>query len=99
MEAAGYIDVTEHNYKIPLSAWPKDPRMKKVGEWYGQNWQQGLPGFSYMLFGREGCGWSREEIEQMMVEVKKALKQKSVHAYMFYHVVCGRRAAPGEAVR
>ena len=96
MEAAGYVDVAEQRYKIPVSAWPRDPRMKKVGEWYGQNWVQGLPGFSYMLFGKEGYGWTREEIELMMVDVRKAMKQKSVHAYMFYHVVCGRRPAPGE---
>jgi metalloendopeptidase OMA1, mitochondrial len=96
METSGYVDVTEHRFKIPLSSWPKDPRMKKIGEWYGQNWLHGLPGFSYKLYGPEGLGWNRNEIELMLVEVRKALKQRSVHAYMFYHVICGRRPAQGE---
>lgn len=96
METSGFVDVREHRYKIPISGWPKDPRMKKIGDWNGMNWFHGLPGFSYKLFGPEGLGWSRNEIELMMVDVRKALKQKSVHAYMFYHVICGRRPSKGE---
>ena len=91
MEASGYEDVVEQRFKIPISGWPKDPRMKKIGEWYGGNWFDGLSAFSYKPFGPEGLGWNRNEIELMMVDVRKAMKQKSVHAYMFYHVVCGRR--------
>ena len=92
MQNSGYEDVVEQRFKIPISGWPKDPRMKKIGEWYGANWFHGLPGFSYKPFGPEGLGWNRNEIELMMVDVRKAIKQKSVHAYMFYHVVCGRRS-------
>ncbi len=90
MQASGYEDVYEQLFKIPISGWPKDAKMKKIGECYGANWFHGLPGYSYKLFGPEGHGWSRDEVELMMVDVRKALKQRSVHAYVFYHVVCGR---------
>jgi ubiquinone/menaquinone biosynthesis C-methylase UbiE len=96
MTNAGYVDVVEHRFKLPLSGWPKDPKMKKVGEWNNQNWLHGLPGFSYKLFGSDGLGWSRNEVEAMMVDVRKALTQKSVHAYMFYYVVMGRMPAENE---
>lgn len=97
METCGFEDVTEIRYKVPLSGWTKGARMKNIGNAVSENWLDGLPGFSYKLFGPAGLEWSRDEIELMMVEVRKALKQKTVHAYMMYHVVYGRRPAASEA--
>jgi metalloendopeptidase OMA1, mitochondrial len=99
MDMCGYEDVTEMRYKIPLSKWPKDARMKKIGGGMCEIWLEGLPGFTYKLYGSEGLQWTRDEIEIMMVGVRKALMDKSVHAYMMYHVVYGRCPAPSEKPR
>lgn len=28
---AGFVDVVEHRFKMPLGPWPKDPNLKRVG--------------------------------------------------------------------
>ena len=33
MEETGYLDVVEVIYQWPVNKWPKDKRMKEIGEW------------------------------------------------------------------
>lgn len=99
MEQAGYVDIHEHLSKIPLGPWPKSKRLKEIGGWWLANWVSGLPGFTYKLFGTDGLGWSREEIEVMLADVRKAALRKDVHAYHRYYVVSGRRPSSEEENR
>lgn len=96
MEECGYVDVSQLIFKLPLGPWPKNQKLKDIGGQYGQNWVEGLPGFSYKLFGDAGLGWSRDEIELGLVEVRKSLAMKEVHAYIRYYVVFGRRPSEQE---
>ncbi|KAK4948089.1 hypothetical protein LTR10_013143 [Elasticomyces elasticus] len=96
MEEAGYVDIHEHVCKIPLGPWPKDKRLKMIGGWWMNNWISGLPGFTYKLFGPYGLQWTREEIEVMLAEVRKAATMKEVHSYQKYYVVYGRRPSKEE---
>lgn len=59
---AGFVDVQEKVYKLPLNAWPRDPEMKMLGRWWQENFLLGLQGFSLAYFSRE-FGWSKTEIE------------------------------------
>ena len=95
----GYTDVQELIYKIPLGPWPRDRKLKWIGSQYGKNWVDGLPGFSYKLFGSDGLGWTRDEIEVEMVGVRRGMGERRVHAYMRYFVVMGRRPTGGEEGR
>jgi metalloendopeptidase OMA1, mitochondrial len=87
----GFVEIGKSTSKIPLGTWPKDKKLKDIGRRYAENWQAGLSGFSYKLLGADGLGWSRNEIELNLVEVRKSLMMKEVHAYLVYHVVYGRR--------
>lgn len=91
MEHAGYVDVHEHVCKIPMGAWPRDKTLKQIGQWWQRNWISGLAAFSYKLFGDDGLGWSRDEIELELAAVRSALVQKEVHSYQRYYIVYGRR--------
>jgi metalloendopeptidase OMA1, mitochondrial len=95
----GYEDVSTMLYKIPLGPWPKDRRLKDVGIRFVQNLIDGLPGFSYKLLGPEGLGWNRDEIEMMLLEVRRSLAMRDVHAYMRYYIVFGRRPTQREESR
>lgn len=33
MIAAGYIDVKEHKFKLPVGPWSSDKKMKEIGSW------------------------------------------------------------------
>ncbi len=111
----------ERIFKLPLNNWPREKRLKGLGEaWQGEpsslllylsslirhpqianrqpeNMQQGLGGFSAKLF-MQSLNWSREETEVYLVNVRKALADRNVHAYQKVYVVWGRKPFPGEVV-
>lgn len=59
---AGYVDVHERIFKLPVNTWPRDPKMKNVGMLWQQNILVGLQGFSLAYFSRM-LGWTKDEIE------------------------------------
>lgn len=59
---AGFVDVHEKVYKIPLNGWPRGHRLKRVGEMWHHSMRDGLSGFSYALFNR-WLGMTTEQIE------------------------------------
>jgi hypothetical protein len=62
MLEAGFVDVHETVFKIPLNGWPKEVRLKHVGMMWQRNLLEGLSGFSLGMFNRF-LGKSVEEIE------------------------------------
>jgi hypothetical protein len=56
----------------------------------------GLAGWAYKIFGDRGLGWTRERIEIFLVDVRKSVKNRYVHAYTNVHVVYGRRPTEEE---
>ena len=99
LQEAGYVDLQQMVYKVPLSGWPRDATLKWVGRHYRDNWVEGLAGFSYKLYGLDGLNWSRDEVEVRLAEVRKALMDSSVHAYLHYWVVYGRKPNEREEKR
>lgn len=96
MLEAGYTDVHERVDKIPMNPWPKNPFLKGIGRLWEANWLEGLSGFSYRLFGPDGLGWTQNEIEVFLVDVRKCIKDRNVHAYQKMYVVYGRRPSKEE---
>ncbi|KAF3480400.1 uncharacterized protein GIQ15_05747 [Arthroderma uncinatum] len=91
MKEAGFVDVQERITKVPLNPWPKDPHLKRLGAWSERNWLDGLAAFSYAPFGSRGLGWTQEEIEVFLVDVRKSIQDRKVHTYQQFHVVTGRK--------
>ena len=91
MREAGFVDVEERVIKIPINPWPRDQKFKQIGAWNAQNWLEGLQGFSYAFFGPRGLGWTQEQIEVFLVDVRKSIQDRRVHAYNHFHTVVGRK--------
>ncbi|KAI9846906.1 MAG: hypothetical protein M1837_003518 [Sclerophora amabilis] len=97
-EQAGFVDVHEVMFKIPMNPWPKDPTYKNLGRvrryiliFHEQctkllfqiselNWLQGIQAMCLAWFHRVH-GWTKDEIEVYLVNVRKAVQDRSVHAY------------------
>lgn len=92
-EAAGFVDVQEKVYKLPINSWPRDPRLKKIGEMWQLNMQNGLQAFSYGYMHRV-LGRSKEEIEVSLVNVRKDIVNPQIHAHNRFYVVWGRKPQP-----
>lgn len=79
-EEAGFVDVREEIFKLPVNSWPKDPQFKMIGKFHERSLLDGLQGFSLAYFSRV-LGWTKEEIEVYLVKVRQAIADRSVHAY------------------
>ncbi|KAK7443418.1 UMTA protein [Colletotrichum acutatum] len=96
LEAVGYVDIVEKRYSIPIGAWPKDPKLKEVGECNLLYNDQSLEGFALFLL-KEIMGWEYAEIIVFVAEMRKALRDPKLQAYFHLltagssHVVYARK--------
>jgi hypothetical protein len=80
MREAGFVNVTTVVYKWPTNQWPKDKKLKLMGLWNNYNVLQGLQGFTIGLFTRV-LGWTPEQTNVLLVDVRKDLQNRHIHAY------------------
>jgi len=77
---AGFVNIVERHFKWPINTWPKDSQHKLCGAWSHENFLEGVQAVSLMLFTGV-LGWSKEEIEVLLVDVRKDSKNRQIHAY------------------
>lgn len=94
LAAAGFEDVSVRQIKVPIGAWPKDAFLRNLGLCWQANIAEGLQGITLRPLGR-GLGWETERIEVFLAEVRRALADRTVHAYMNLFVFCGQKPVGG----
>ncbi|RSL54844.1 hypothetical protein CEP54_009691 [Fusarium duplospermum] len=87
---AGFVNVVETPYKWPMNTWPKDKKTKELGAWGNVNLVGGAQGLSLALFTKV-LGWSPEELEVFLIDVRKDLCDKKLHGYWRVNVVYGQK--------
>lgn len=80
LEKAGYTDIKLIVSYWPMNTWPKNKKMKEIGRWQCSNFTNGASGISMALFTRL-LGWSAEEVEVFLIDVKREMKDTSIHVY------------------
>ncbi|ROT35342.1 S-adenosyl-L-methionine-dependent methyltransferase [Sodiomyces alkalinus F11] len=93
-EEAGFENVTEKVFRMPIGPWAKNPDLKQVGHINLVQVLQGLEAFSLRLF----CdveGWDEAEVTVLLANVRKELQSGAFHAQIKLHVVYGQK--PGTA--
>ncbi|KAF3386801.1 Secondary metabolism regulator LAE1 [Penicillium rolfsii] len=93
IEAAGFVDVHERLYKVPMGPWAKDKLLKEIGLLNLQHWTAGLEGYAMWLLTKFGAPtpWTKEEVELYLVNVRKELKDSRIHAYGYARRVWARK--------
>ncbi|KAL1998704.1 hypothetical protein VTN02DRAFT_5711 [Thermoascus thermophilus] len=66
---AGFVDVQDVVFKLPLGPWPDDPKMKEIGRLRGLAMNQGVEGYSLALYSRY-LGWSADEVRVLLAKVR-----------------------------
>ncbi|PWY70970.1 hypothetical protein BO70DRAFT_389714 [Aspergillus heteromorphus CBS 117.55] len=84
MRDVGFVDVQERVVKVPVNPWPGDSHLKMIGSWSETNIMEAVAGWSYKPLSI--LGWSKPEIEVFLVDVRKSVQNREVHAYLNYHV-------------
>jgi len=77
---AGFEEVVEERFPGPIGTWPKDKDDKLVGLYWTANMVDGINGMSNVTL-RKGLGMSIEDMELLLVEVRRDLKDRKIHAY------------------
>jgi Methyltransferase domain len=77
---AGFEEVVERIYYWPSNPWPKGKKNKMLGLWTMTNTLDAVNAISMAMMTRV-LGMSPEEVELMCVDVRKDIKDKSIHAY------------------
>lgn len=49
MIAAGFVDVVERRFTVPIGPWAKDPHLKELGRYNRLYWEEGIQGWTIML--------------------------------------------------
>ena len=81
MRAVGFINVTVKRYRMPVGPWAKDKRLRQSGLFNMVGMVEGLSGLSQRTFTR-GLGWTVEEMEVLLMEVRNEWKNKKIHSYL-----------------
>lgn len=89
---AGFINVEERIWKIPIGTWARDPKLKTMGAYNRAVISDALQGVAMGPYTR-GLGWSPAEVEVFLVNVRKSLANSSIHAYYTFHAVYGQKPA------
>lgn len=89
MEEAGFVDIEEFEFKLPVGGWPKDPKMKELGQYAHLVLEADTEG--YVLFIANTIGWTREEIQVYIAHLRREVRSGKVHAYYRQKVVWGRK--------
>lgn len=77
---AGFEDVQEHRYILPIGGWSSDPRFKEIGRYNSLYWEQGMEGWCMFLLTRY-LGWRYEEVIVYVAQMRNMLRSRAVHAY------------------
>lgn len=80
MEEAGFVDVEERIFRLPMNTWPKDPALKEAGRFQCLQYLEAVSPYALGLLV-EVLGWTREETEVFLVGVRDNIKDRSIHAY------------------
>jgi hypothetical protein len=90
LRAGGFQDVVERVHKCPVGPYPSDRREKRAGQFLRRAIMDGLAGVAKRPL-INGLGWTSVQVEVFLVEVRRAVMDEGVHAYIPFHVVYARK--------
>ncbi|KAF4958164.1 hypothetical protein FSARC_11081 [Fusarium sarcochroum] len=90
MSKAGFVDVQQQVFKLPIGAWPRDPRLKELGKYQVIQELKLVDSYTPKLF-EHALGWSPQDIQVLMAQVKQEMKDPAVHLYLPVYVTWGRK--------
>ncbi|KAF2457553.1 S-adenosyl-L-methionine-dependent methyltransferase [Lineolata rhizophorae] len=87
-EDAGFVNVQERVYNVPIGAWAKDPKLKELGKFYGVALGEGVESMSLHVLTHY-LKWDVDEVKALANQFREDIK--TTPAYHKYHVVSGQK--------
>ncbi|KAI8219475.1 hypothetical protein K4K54_009466 [Colletotrichum sp. SAR 10_86] len=79
---AGFVDVVEKRWAVPIGTWPKDPTLREIGAYNLQFHDQSLEGFSMFLL-TQVMGWDSTPAAMFVAEARAALKDPKLQTVIY----------------
>ncbi|KAK4463079.1 S-adenosyl-L-methionine-dependent methyltransferase [Cladorrhinum samala] len=89
IEAAGFENIHEENFKSPLGSWPADPKMKEMGKYQHLATANDLTGT--LLYMGNLMGWQPEEIQIYAAKLRNEFKNPKIHGYYMQKIVWAQK--------
>ncbi|EPS35960.1 hypothetical protein H072_10565 [Dactylellina haptotyla CBS 200.50] len=90
LKDAGFVNVRQETYKLPIGTWPKDPVEKQIGAMNLVNMLDAAEGYTLGFYTRY-LGKSHEETLADIELIKKNLKTRKFHMYFQFCITYGQK--------
>ncbi|EAQ90314.1 hypothetical protein CHGG_02249 [Chaetomium globosum CBS 148.51] len=76
LEAAGFVDLVQQDFKVPITAWAADKKNQEIGAYNHLSLEQDMEGLILYMF-QQVMGWSTTEIHAYIAHLRRQLRDKS----------------------
>lgn len=90
MRECGFVNVTERVLHVPLGTWPRNRLLKTVGRCWRSILADGARAIALGPLTR-GCGWSPDQVDLLLADVRKTYRDNAALCYMPLHIVYGQK--------
>ncbi|KAJ4168583.1 hypothetical protein NW754_010501 [Fusarium falciforme] len=90
LEKAGFVDIQEKKHKSPIGSWPKDEKLREIGQYAQLSMEQDFEGLILFMTNVLG-GWSREEIQVYITHLRREIRSGKKHGWYWQKVVWARK--------
>ncbi|KAG4441068.1 hypothetical protein IFR05_003422 [Cadophora sp. M221] len=87
---AGFVNVVEQVFKVPLGGWPADAKLRELGQWALLGFNTGLEGYSLATLTRV-LGWSPARVHVFLAQLRVAARDRGTHSYHEIKVVYAQK--------
>ncbi|EFX04697.1 methyltransferase type 12 [Grosmannia clavigera kw1407] len=90
MENAGFTNITDKTFKVPMGGWPADKKLAEIGQYNLLALLNDLEGYTTYLWN-EVLQLGKAEYQVFLMELRKAVKDKRIHTYYTVRYVYGQK--------
>ncbi|KAH7190040.1 S-adenosyl-L-methionine-dependent methyltransferase [Fusarium oxysporum] len=90
MEEAGFVDVKVWDFKAPIGGWPRDPRLKQIGQFAQAALEQDYEGY-VLYMANMVLGWTKEEVSVYCAQLRREIRSGKFHPFYRQRVVYARK--------
>ncbi|CVL01395.1 related to methyltransferase [Fusarium proliferatum] len=90
MREAGFEEIKIADYKIAIGGWPKDKKMREIGQYVLAALEQDFEGY-VLYMASQLLGWSMQEVKVYCAQLRRELRSTANHPFFRYRAVYGRK--------
>jgi len=87
---AGFVDIQQLRFKLPLGQWSSDPKYREIGRWFESFYRTGSQGWVVGPLTRT-MGWTLDQVNEACQKAYSVLEERNQHIYFDAVVIYGRR--------